>query len=186
MILQQDWSRFAGVMAPKVQGSWNLHRLTADAPLDFFVLFSSAAAVLGSPGQGNHAAANAFLDGLAHHRRGLGLPALTVNLGAITEDQCRLGLGGEDPVRPALVPGPLERARDVCDRLATRGGAETHQTTANTNTASAAGARPSAIHTRRAVRSKSTLITFWFWARNHSANAMADSAARMPVFSAAP
>jgi NAD(P)-dependent dehydrogenase (short-subunit alcohol dehydrogenase family) len=85
VILQQDWSRFAGVMAPKVQGSWNLHRLTADVPLDFFVLFSSAAAVLGSPGQANHAAANAFLDALAHHRRARGLPASSINWGVWSE-----------------------------------------------------------------------------------------------------
>jgi myxalamid-type polyketide synthase MxaE and MxaD len=81
-LLQLDLERLRGVLAPKVQGSWNLHLLTREAELDFFVLFSSLASVLGSPGQGNYSAANAFLDGLAHHRGGLGLPALAINWGA--------------------------------------------------------------------------------------------------------
>ncbi len=78
----QSAGRFAKVMAPKVSGAWNLHRLTLDEDLDFFVLFSSAASVLGSPGQGNYVAANAFLDALAHHRRALGLASLAINWGA--------------------------------------------------------------------------------------------------------
>jgi acyl transferase domain-containing protein len=82
ILAQQNWSRFESVLAPKVTGAWNLHRLTQTASLDFFVMFSSVASVLGSPGQGNHAAANAFLDGLAHYRRSLGLPALSINWGA--------------------------------------------------------------------------------------------------------
>src|SRR5439155_21036427 len=63
----------------------NLHKLTVDYPLDFFVLFSSAAAVIGSPGQGNYVAANSFLDALAHYRHALGLPALAINWGLLTE-----------------------------------------------------------------------------------------------------
>ncbi len=81
VLLQQDEFRFASVLGPKVDGAWNLHRLTSEVPLDFFVLFSSAASVWGSPGQGNHAAANAFLDALARHRRAQGLPAISINWG---------------------------------------------------------------------------------------------------------
>lgn len=88
---QQTWQRFARVMAAKVQGTWNLHCATQGQPLDFFVMFSSAAALLGSLGQGNYAAANAFMDGLAHYRRGVGLPALSLNWGAWGE----LGMAAE-------------------------------------------------------------------------------------------
>ncbi|MFN3647966.1 MAG: amino acid adenylation domain-containing protein [Armatimonadota bacterium] len=80
-LLEQDWERFERVMGAKVAGAWNLHCLTRDRPLDFFVLFSSAASVLGSAQQANHCAANAALDGLAHARRAQGLPASSINWG---------------------------------------------------------------------------------------------------------
>ena len=82
VLQQQSWQRFEKVMAPKVAGSWNLHHLTKDLPLDFFICFSSAASITGMLGQGNYIAANTFLDAIAHYRRTLNLPALCVNWGA--------------------------------------------------------------------------------------------------------
>jgi len=80
-----DAARLRSVMDPKVSGGWNLHTLTAGKALDFFILFSSAAGVLGSPGQGNYAAASAFLDALGHHRQSQGLPALSIDWGPWSE-----------------------------------------------------------------------------------------------------
>ncbi|MBD2511960.1 type I polyketide synthase, partial [Nostoc muscorum FACHB-395] len=85
IILQQTWESFTQVMAPKIQGAWNLHHLTEDVSLDFFVMFSSAASLLGAAAQGNYAAANAFLDAFAHYRHSQGLPALSINWGAWAE-----------------------------------------------------------------------------------------------------
>lgn len=80
-LLQLNQEQFKRVIAPKMHGAWNLHTLTQDTPLDFFILFSSVAALLGSPGQGNYVAGNAFLDALAHYRRAQGQPALSINWG---------------------------------------------------------------------------------------------------------
>ena len=81
ILLQQTPERFARVLAPKFAGAWNLHALTHDLQLDFFVLFSSMASLLGSAGQGNYAAANACLDAFARYRRALGLPGISINWG---------------------------------------------------------------------------------------------------------
>ena len=85
VLRQQNWKRFAKVLAPKVEGAWNLHTLTQKSPLDFFVMFSSAASLLGSSGQANHSAANAFLDALAYHRQSQSLPGLSINWGPWSE-----------------------------------------------------------------------------------------------------
>ena len=78
LLVQFDEAQFRSVLPAKVDGSWHLHTATAQAPLDFFVVFSSLASLIGSPGQANYAAANAFLDGLTAHRQALGLPALSI------------------------------------------------------------------------------------------------------------
>jgi 5-hydroxydodecatetraenal polyketide synthase CpkC len=78
-------SRLDAVLAAKAETAWHLHELTRDADLRAFVLYSSAAATFGGPGQGNYAAANAFLDGLAQHRHALGLPGLSIAWGLWAE-----------------------------------------------------------------------------------------------------
>ena len=78
-LIQRDW-------APKVHGAWHLHeavqKFEADEPLDWFCSFSSAAALVGSPGQGAYAAANSWLDAFTHWRRSQGLPATSIAWGA--------------------------------------------------------------------------------------------------------
>ena len=97
--------RVDAVMRPKADAGWHLHQLTADADLEAFILFSSAAAVFGGSGQGNYAAANGFLDGLASYRRAAGLPATSMAWGLwaaasgisghLTEtDRARIARGG--------------------------------------------------------------------------------------------
>ncbi len=92
LVAQQDWTRFRNVLAPKVDGAWHLHRATAELDLDLFVLFSSAAPMLSTPGQSSYAAANAFLDALAHHRQRNGLPALAIGWGPWADGGMAAGL----------------------------------------------------------------------------------------------
>ncbi|WP_244605172.1 type I polyketide synthase, partial [Mycobacterium attenuatum] len=124
------------VLAAKADTAWYLHQLTADKDLSAFVMFSSAAGVLGNPGQANYAAANAFLDALAHHRHRHHLPALSLAWGywqtpsAMTahldiKDQARFARTSMVPItttqglhlfdtalagqQPSLIPLPLNR-----------------------------------------------------------------------------
>ncbi len=84
-LVRQDWDGFRVPLLPKVDGTWHLHSMTIDQQLDFFVMYSSLASMLGSAGQANHAAANAFMDALASYRQAQGLPALSINWGAWSE-----------------------------------------------------------------------------------------------------
>ncbi len=85
IVLNMSDSAAARVFAPKVTGSWRLHEATADRDLDWWLTFSSAASLLGSPGQGAYAAANAWVDGLVAYRRSRGLPAVGINWGPWAE-----------------------------------------------------------------------------------------------------
>ncbi|MFW6692989.1 SDR family NAD(P)-dependent oxidoreductase [Streptomyces sp. MAR4 CNX-425] len=105
--------RLRSVLRPKADAAWHLHELTADADLDAFVLFSSAAAVMGAPGQANYALANTFLDSLAAQRRRAGLPTLSLAWGFWAEASgltrhmdadalARLARGGVTPLGTEL------------------------------------------------------------------------------------
>lgn len=81
LLVNMTEADFAAVMAPKVTGTRVLHNAFKEHELEFFVMFGSAGSVIAAPGQGNYAAANAFLDAFAHHRQAEGLPALTIGWG---------------------------------------------------------------------------------------------------------
>lgn len=126
LIADQSWERFAGVASSKSQAAWSLHKLTEDRELDFFVLYSSAASVLGSPGQSNYATANGFLDGLAWMRRQMGLPALSVNWGPWTEGMADNEVVTKRLALQGITPLAVDESHDVLARMI---GAETIQAT---------------------------------------------------------
>jgi acyl transferase domain-containing protein len=120
LLLRQNVERFRSVMAPKMAGAWNLHAATQSLPLDLFICFSSATSLLGAPGQGNYAAANAFMDALAHYRRAQGLAALSINWGPWAEVGMAAQLGRRERQRmmeqgwEVIAP---EEGRQVLGRL---------------------------------------------------------------------
>jgi acyl transferase domain-containing protein/acyl carrier protein len=114
LLMGLDWASFERVMAPKVAGTWHLHTLTQNLNLDFFVCFSSVAAMLGSPGQGNYAAANAFMDALVHYRQHLGLPGSSINWGPWAESGMAAALGRREQARlEAQGIKPIQRDRGL-------------------------------------------------------------------------
>ena len=107
VVANQTAESFAAVMAAKALGAWNLHQATQDLPLDHFICFSSMAALVGSPGQTNYAAANACVDALIHGRRTAGLPGLAIDWGPWAE----VGMAAE-----------LDMSRTGIDRIDVPGG----------------------------------------------------------------
>ncbi|WP_443072524.1 thioester reductase domain-containing protein [Streptomyces sp. NBC_01485] len=106
--------QLARVMAPKVRGAWNLHELTRGQNIAMFAMFSSASAVLGSVGGAACAAANAFLDALAHHRRARGLPATSMAWGPWEQVPC--------PTSPVSNADRAETGRPGCLAMSPRDG----------------------------------------------------------------
>jgi myxalamid-type polyketide synthase MxaB len=107
------------VLEPKMAGAWNLHQATRRCELDHFVCFSSFSAVCGAPRQGSYNAGNAFLDALAHYRQRRGLPALSIDWGAVAGAGFveRHGKTAEYLDRVGVKPFPLDEALDILGRL---------------------------------------------------------------------
>jgi acyl carrier protein len=110
LLEHQTWERMRKVLAPKVVGAWNLHEATAGMKLDFFILFSSISALTGKAGTSAYAAANAFLDALAHYRKSLGLPALSIDWGAWEGEGMGKKIGGGTGRRAGITMMPSRLA----------------------------------------------------------------------------
>jgi acyl transferase domain-containing protein/NADPH:quinone reductase-like Zn-dependent oxidoreductase/thioesterase domain-containing protein/NADP-dependent 3-hydroxy acid dehydrogenase YdfG/acyl carrier protein len=115
MLNQLDTSRFTAVMKPKVTGAWNLHTLTLDEPIEYFVLFSSISGLVGNHAQANYAAANAYLDAFAAYRRTSGLPATSIAWGFLSA----VGYAAQrtDLIEFAVRRGFLGMTPDECLRV---------------------------------------------------------------------
>ncbi len=103
LLAQQTLARLSAVYSPKADAAWRLHLASLNQPIEHFVLFSSLASVLGSPGQGTYGAANAALDAIAHERRRLGLPGLSINWGPWAEAGMAARLGEREQSRLAAI-----------------------------------------------------------------------------------
>lgn len=154
ILLRQDADRLATVLRPKVAGAWNLHQLTHDRSLDLFVLCSSLAAVIGSPGQFSYAAANAFVDALAHYRRRQGLPAVAIAWGPWKDVGLATGRGSDHWTRVGIAPlepdAAIAALEDALDRghtttIATARDQAPTVSIARANSTSTTTIRPSAV-----------------------------------------
>lgn len=120
LLQNQSAERFSGTLGAKIRGTWNLHSLTLDQPLEMFVLFSSIAAISPDPGQGSYAAANAFLDAFAWFRRGLNRAGISLNWGPWAGEGMmaqiapaareHMASGGMDLLEPATALQALDAA----------------------------------------------------------------------------
>ena len=122
VLVEQTAKRFAAVMAPKIDGAWNLCKLLADRPTVNLILFSSITSLLGLPGQGSYAAGNAFLDAIAAYRRAMGGRATSINWGPWRD----IGLAaaqstrGEQLASRGLAGLSPARALDALERIIRR------------------------------------------------------------------
>jgi NAD(P)-dependent dehydrogenase (short-subunit alcohol dehydrogenase family) len=125
ILAEQRWQRFARVLAPKVAGTWALQAGVRERPLDFLLLFSSTASVLGAAGQGSYAAANAFLDAAAHELRRHGCRAVAIGWGPWEG----IGMAAGDPtlrersLHRGVRPLDVEEGCGVLERLLNNDGA---------------------------------------------------------------
>ena len=118
IITNQTKEKFDRVLAPKIPGSWYLSELTKEMDLDFFIMFSSIASTIGSAGQSNHSAANAFLDSFAYYRRAKGLAATTINWGVWSEIGSAADIGADKQEKiPGLNIITPEQGLKIFDRI---------------------------------------------------------------------
>jgi NAD(P)-dependent dehydrogenase (short-subunit alcohol dehydrogenase family)/acyl carrier protein len=125
VLSKETWDGYGQTTSPKIRGAWNLHQLTQQDSVELMVFFSSAASILGSPGQGSYAAGNAFLDALAHHRASRGMATLSVNWGAwasagmaarlTPEQSARWKRQGANPMEPRAALSALQQAIEAGD-----------------------------------------------------------------------
>ncbi|TWT65367.1 type I polyketide synthase [Allorhodopirellula solitaria] len=119
-MIEMDMPTYDRNTLAKIRGGWNLHQATLDLPLDFFVLFSSVSTIVGTIQQSAYGAANAFLDGLAHHRRSVGLPVTAVNWGPWAD----IGMAaesGSDLASRGMLSLPAEPSLDLMGELVADG-----------------------------------------------------------------
>ena len=149
LLPQQSVERFRTTLAPKALGAWHLHRLTKNDDLEFFIVYSSASSVLGSPGQANYATANALLDGLVADREAQGLPATSINWGPwaqggmATSHAARANLSAQ-----GLIPLEPTAALNALDEIIAHGTGQATVIKANWQRAAKGGlgaARPSIL-----------------------------------------
>lgn len=125
VLSKETWSGYCQTTSPKIRGAWNLHHLTQPDSVELMVFFSSAASILGSPGQGSYAAGNAFLDALSHHRASRGTATLSVNWGAwasagmaarlTPEQSARWKRQGASPMQPSAALSALQQSIETGD-----------------------------------------------------------------------